>query len=589
MAGAVRRRRQASEAAGTSALLKDRSKALAQSVAAASLDVARTVAHRVALGWWKRLVEAGDSCSPALSVAPYGGSLLKLGAKVAGIAESLGGDLAALPLAVAAAEIGRLYCFLLPAKHRGSNGVFYTPAPLVSRLLDRAEAAGHDWTVGKAIDPSCGGGAFLVEAASRIVKAVGPAEPAIVVAAVSARIRGWDLDPFAAWLSHLCVEALLLPQVIASGKRLGPITEARDSLAGWEGHEGAYALVMDNPAFGKVKDNEGLRERFRRSLFGHPNLYGLFTDLAVHLAAPEGGVIAYLTPTSYFGGQYFKALRRLLAEEAPPVSIDIVESREDVFEDVLQEVALSVFRRGASRGAASCSVIHVEPGGLRVEAAGCFVLPGNPEASWLMPRKASDAPFVERMLSMPCRLADWGYSVSTGPLVWNRKKGRLHNEVREGSVPVVWAEAVCGQGRFRLKPEKRGHAAFYEPSGLRDSNLVRAACLLLQRTTAKEQDRRLISAVMPASVIKAHGAVAVENHLNMVIAGKLKPAVPMKTLAMVFASETADRVIRCINASVAVSASEIEAMPLPSAVEIVAAMNGRNPETALRRLYGIKE
>ncbi len=422
-----------------------------------------------------------------------------------------------------------------------------------------------------------------------MVKSLGSAEPAIVVAAVSARLRGWDLDPFAAWLSHLCVEALLLPQVIASRKRLSPITEARNSLAGWDGHEGGYALIMNNPAFGKVKDNEGLRARFMRSLYGHPNLYGLFTDLAVHLASADGGIIAYLTPASYLGGLYFKALRRLLAEEAPPVSIDIVESREDVFEEVLQEVALSVFRRGSRGTTASCSVIHVEADGLRIEAAGALVLPENPEAPWLIPRKASDAAFVERMLSMKSRLSDWGYSVSTGPLVWNRKKAKLHNEPRKGSVPVIWAEAVSVQGKFRLKPEKRSHAAFYEPIGPADSNLVAAPCLLIQRTTAKEQNRRLISSALPASVIKAHGTVAVENHLNMVIAARPKPAVPMKTLAAFFASETADRVIRCINASVAVSASEIKAMPLPPPDAIVSAMAARNPESALRQLYGIEE
>ena len=587
MAEAVGRRKQASGSATSSGTLQDRSRALVQSISAASLDLARTVAHRVAIGWWNSLAGALPNLPPILA-APYGGPLLHLSEAVTGNAEALGADLTALPLSKAAAEIGRLYCFLLPSKHRGTHGIFYTPISLVSRLLDNAGSAGHDWTAGKAIDPSCGGGAFLIDAASRIVKALGPAEPAIVVAAVSARLRGWDFDPFAAWLSHLCVEALLLPLVAASGKRLAPITEARDSLAGWEGHEGAYALVMGNPAFGKVKDNEGLRERFRRSLYGHPNLYGLFTDLAVHLAVPERGVIAYLTPTSYLGGKYFKALRHLLAEEAPLVSIDIVESRKGVFDEVLQEVAFSVFRRGPSENAVRCSVIHVEADSLQVEAAGSFVLPANLEASWLIPRKASDASFVERMLSMPSRLSDWGYSVSTGPLVWNRKKAKLHNDARRGSVPVVWAEAVCSQGRFRLKPEKRNHAAFYQPSGPYDPNLVTAPCILLQRTTAKEQDRRLISAVLPASVFKAYGSVTVENHLNMVIAAKRSPAVPIKVLAAFLASETADRVIRCINASVALSASEIEAMPLPSPAAIIAAMAASDPEATLRGLYGIE-
>ena len=422
-----------------------------------------------------------------------------------------------------------------------------------------------------------------------MIKSVRSAEPAIVVLAISSRLRGWDLDPFATWLSHLSVEVLLLPYVLASGRRLAKITEARDSLRDWHMESNSYALVMGNPAFGKLKDNGNIRARFGRSLHGHPNLYGLFTDLAVHLASGSGGVIAYLTPTSYLAGHYFKALRRLLAEEAPPVRIDIVASRADVFEDVLQEVALSIFRRGFKGKTADCSAIHVDASNMRIEPVGSFALPRLTEAAWLIPRKAEDAPLVGKMRMMRCRLSDWGYSVSTGPLVWNRKKSKLHAKQAKGTVPVIWAEAVSGQGRFRLEPEKRRHAGFYEPSGTRDPNLVSAPCLLIQRTTSKEQARRVVSAILPELVIRQHGAVAVENHLNMVVASELAPRVPMATLAAFFATETADRVIRCINASVALSASELEAMPLPSPTAINRAMAASNTELAVRKLYGIDE
>jgi adenine-specific DNA-methyltransferase len=168
-------------------------------------------------------------------------------------------------------------------------------------------------------------------------------------------------------------------------------------------------------------------------------------------------------------------------------------------------------------------------------------------------------------------------------------KDRLHNDTRPDSVPVVWAEAVCPFGRFRLRPEKRNHAACYQPTGPSDPNLIRTPCLLMQRTTSKEQTRRLISALLPASVIETHGAVAVENHLNMVLPKVAEPAIPLATLAAFFASQTADRVIRCINASVAVSASEIEAMPLPPADSVIEAMAETDPEAGLRRLYGIAE
>ena len=88
--------------------------------------------------------------------------------------------------------------------------------------------------------------------------------------------------------------------------------------------------------------------------------------------------------------------------------------------------------------------------------------------------------------------------------------------------------------------------------------------MLLQRTTAKEQSRRLIAAELPESFIRKHGLVVVENHLNMIRpldgAAKVSPA----ALAALLNSEIVDHAFRCISGSVAVSAFELEALPLPS-------------------------
>ncbi|WP_179123637.1 Eco57I restriction-modification methylase domain-containing protein, partial [Salmonella enterica] len=103
-----------------------------------------------------------------------------------------------------------------------------------------------------------------------------------------------------------------------------------------------------NPPYGKVSLDTEVREKFSRSLFGHANLYGLFTDLALRLAKPEG-VIAYLTPTSFLGGQYFKALRELLIDESAPRAFDFISNREGVFDDVLQETLLATFKKSARK------------------------------------------------------------------------------------------------------------------------------------------------------------------------------------------------------------------------------------------------
>jgi adenine-specific DNA-methyltransferase len=553
------------------------------------MEAARAVAQAAAAAWWQASAArlgAGHLRAPAL---PDAVPVAEVSETTAADAASFGRDLARLPVPEAVAALGRLYAQALPPAHRAEHGVFYTPPALVSRLLDSAERAGHDWRAGRVLDPSCGGGAFLVDAAARMLAAMEGTEPAIALASLGARLRGWDLDPFAVWLANLAVEAVALPLVVASGRRLGSVAEVRDALGPFDDAAGKFALVMGNPPFGKVKDNPAIRARFARSLHGHPNLYGLFTDLGLHLAKRDGGIVAYLTPASFLAGHYFKALRRTLHRNAPPVAIELVESRKDVFADVLQEVALSTFKRGGKRRRAECAVVHAGHDGLQVQPTGTLFLPADPEAPWTLPRSIGDADFVARMRKMTARLADWGYAVSTGPLVWNRHKDRLHASPGPGRVPVVWAEAVTQDGRFVYRATKKNHAPWFQPRGADDPNIVTRPCVLVQRTTAKEQHRRLIAAEMPADFIARHGRVAVENHLNMVVPIVAEPPVPVSAVGAFLATATADRVLRCINASVAVSASELEAMPLPAAGEVVAALASPDPEAAIARLYGAGE
>jgi adenine-specific DNA-methyltransferase len=188
------------------------------------------------------------------------------------------------------------------------------------------------------------------------------------------------------------------------------------------------------------------------------------------LRGRRGGIVAYLTPASFLAGDYFKHLRRVLHEQAPPVSVDLVESRTNAFEDVLQELVLSVFRRGAVAGPATCSVLTATRSGMLDAATGTLVLPVDPEGPWTLPRSTDDTRLVDHLREMPTRLADWGYEVSTGPLVWNRHKPRLHDAPRPGRVPVVWAEAVTPDGRFVLTATRRNHRVWFEPRGPDDPN-----------------------------------------------------------------------------------------------------------------------
>jgi adenine-specific DNA-methyltransferase len=567
--------------------LGERLRELALIANAACVETARRVTQEAALGWWDAMVAAAGGRAAMLRAAQSPSVGLDLPRRTIEKARALGGDLAVLPVAEANALLGRLYTHGLPGAHRAAHGIFYTPPILVRRLLSGAETAGHDWLTARVIDPACGAGAFLVQCAEHMAAAMVDAEPAIALSGIASRLKGWDLDPFAAWLAQISTEAVVLPQVISSGRRLRPVVEVTDALEAFAASADSWDMVVGNPPFGKIKDTPEIRARFRRSLHGHPNLYGMFLDAATHLSRSNGGIIAFLTPASFLAGQYFKKLRRLLREYAPPVSIDLVTSRSDIFDDVLQEVALSVFKRGGAGNPAACAAVQVTASGVDVEAAGSLMLPVSLDEPWTLPRSAGDAELVAKLHRMPGRLADWGYEVSTGPLVWNRHKAQLYDTQSLGCVPVVWAESVTPDGRFVLKATKKNHRAWFKPRGADDPNLVDQPCVLVQRTTAKEQHRRLIAAEMPAKLFGRFKKLAVENHLNMVRPIGPRPKVPLNVVAAFLATATADRVLRCINASVAVSASELEAMPLPRPDAVAAAMREHSFEQAIRGLYGL--
>jgi adenine-specific DNA-methyltransferase len=488
-----------------------------------------------------------------------------------GLARSLAESVAGWPLIDALNAITCVYPVLLEPQQRSELGAFHTPPSLTRRLFDMAEEAGLDWRVARVLDPASGGGAFLLEAAVRLRRYLQPCEPAFALAQIEARLRGMEIDPHAAALSQVALEILLSDLIGAAGRQLRPLVKVCDALE--EPPMACFDLVIGNPPYGRVALSPQQRQRFARSLYGHANLYGIFTDLALRWAQPAG-IIAFLTPTSVLGGQYYAALRRLLVTEAPPSAINFVDARRGVFEDVLQETMLAIYHRRtvpqtilteSDTGPVQVHYLSLDADGeTTLTKNGTIMLPTDPTAPWIAPREPADASLVAKLATMPTRLADWGYKVSTGPLVWNRFKTQMREHAGADTRPIIWAEAVTADGRFVLRADKRNHTPHLAITKADEWLIVTVPCVLIQRTTAKEQARRLIAAELPADVVEKNRGVVVENHLNMVVANSKPPRVSAAAVAAVLNSMAADRAFRSISGSVAVSAFELEALPLPS-------------------------
>ena len=506
------------------------------------------------------------------------------------IARDLGRIVSATDTLRAGYMLGTVYTTMLPADIRSSWGSFYTPPPYVERLLDQAAEAGFDWANGSAADPACGGGAFLGPMASRMWKATRYAKSWEVLDDICARLKGFEIDAFAAWMSHVILEVTLLALCVNAKRRMPCLITVGDSLQ--IDDEDRFDLVAGNPPYSRVTLPSETRAKFERSLYGHANLYGLFTDLAVRLCRP-GGVVAFVTPTSFLGGQYFKALRKLLVTQAPPVSIDFISGRDGVFDDVLQETMLAVYVKGGMRTNVVISTLESRSDGrvLATEIANRQIT--EHDGPWLIARHASQVRVIERTALMTARLSDYGYGVSTGPLVWNRHRHQLRSTADDGALPLIWAESVSAAG-FGFRADKRDHAPYFAPDNDQAHLVLRGEAILVQRTTAKEQSRRLICAVIDAAFLNKSGGVVVENHLN-VIRPLHRSDVQTSTIARLLNSEAADHAFRCISGSVAVSAYELNALPLPSRKDMLALQQLVEQDASealiekrLLRIYGVE-
>lgn len=561
----------------------------------ARLARARAFAYAALSAYWGAVTGGARCHRPPVGVG-------RLPAAVRRMAATVGAAMAAHPRPLAAYLLSTLYTSLLPESMRAALGAYFTPPAIADRLLDLVEEAGVDWLRVRAVDPAAGGGAFVTPVAVRIAAAhvSAGADSGPVLDAIVRQVRGIELDPFSGWMSWVFLETAIWEHCAAAGRRMPNLVVTQDALTVDETWDGTADLVIGNPPYGKVTPAPELRARYARSLFGHANLYGMFTDLAVRIAAADG-VIGYVTPASFLGGQYFKNLRGLLGADAPPIAIDFITDRSGVFDDVLQETVLAVL--GRRRESGTVSVHFCRPTGLdaacEVTLVGAFALPTPPHQPWLLPRRPDDVALLRRLATMPHRLSDYGYRVSTGPLVWNRHKKQLAERPGRGAYPLIWSEAITAAGEFRFSATRRNHVPYCRVLKGQEHLVVREPCVLVQRTTAKEQERRLLAAVLPAGFLAEHEGVVIENHVNVVRNGAPAAAgcagcARLGVIATLLNSHAVDRIFRCTSGSVAVSAYELASMPLPSPDalrHIDHLLQCQAPadliETAVNRAYGL--
>ncbi|WP_334139074.1 hypothetical protein, partial [Corynebacterium variabile] len=209
---------------------------------------------------------------------------------------------------------------------------------------------------------------------------------------------------------------------------------------------------------------------------------------------------------------------------------------------------------------------------------------------WLLPRRSDDAAIAAAASTMTESLASHGWKASTGPLVWNRRRADLFPNWGSTRSFIIWAADLDG-GTLHRDPvrDSMRYLALTAPSDHQVMVLDQPA-VLVQRTTAPEQSRRLVAAELTSDDLAArHGRVTVENHVNVLRPTLSQPTLDHATLTKVLATRTMDQVVRAISGSVALSAFELESIPMPSedVVRDWRGLDGADLEAAVAAAYRV--
>lgn len=231
-------------------------------------------------------------------IRPHGLALPSLPASEHGLARSIGALVASFPVEDSGYLIGLIYTVMLPETMRSDMGARITRhhpwltacltsqnRPALTSLFARQS------TLPAVVEP------FWLRLPCGCGNTPRSPLPASAFQDIAARLRGIELDPFAAWITQVLLEASLLPLCVKAGTRFPQVITVGDALQ--HDQMGKFSLVIGNPPYGRVKLTEAMRTKYARSLYGHANLYGLFTDLALRLVEQNGVIVipdAYIIP-----------------------------------------------------------------------------------------------------------------------------------------------------------------------------------------------------------------------------------------------------------------------------------------------------
>ena len=289
-----------------------------------------------------------------------------------------------------------------------------------------------------------------------------------------------------------------------------------------------YHFTIGNPPYFEMdlrpckdeKENERrafLKKEYADVIGGRPNIYALFIKLGVELLE-DGGYLSYVVPTSMLNGAYFAKLRKYIKDNCSIV--DIIIKDDDHFDDALQNVMILILRKEANNG----DFIFARNG--------ITIFTPN----WME---------LKEIYKGSQSIADLGFDVRTGTVVWNQRKEDLSDDPND--TLLIWADNIT-----ELGISKENHSStekFHKPQYIK-AIPQEGPIIVVNRVTGACDKAELRACFVPEPCL-------CENHVNMIIPNELS-LMTLPELLPHIRNPKAIETLRKITGNTQISKTELE-------------------------------
>lgn len=285
--------------------------------------------------------------------------------------------------------LGDVYQEYLPSDERKRLGEFYTPIEVVKYILDATGYTPENEIEGKLLlDPACGSGTFLVEAATRLGeryerKGLFPRNPddcKTIVERIINNIHGLDINPFACHIAEMnllfniidylhaiqsryrdyklkrfnicCTDSLVPPRMeevaptteYINGRTKSYIEEAKRAK---QVKEKQFDFVVGNPPYVRVQrlreQGEEYRKMFKNFAHGKFDIYVLFIGKGLEWLK-ENGKLGFITSNKFIKREYGQKIRKIMSNKCRIKQlVDLTPAQ--VFKDATNDPCIFVLEK----------------------------------------------------------------------------------------------------------------------------------------------------------------------------------------------------------------------------------------------------